>query len=96
MTNYDPLYDILHEAGLRASESKGKERHANNKPFIRQPIFTIQEAVGTGFALGQAIKKIEESTRLSASMARNELLDSIVYIAASIIHTDKQGQANDL
>lgn len=86
--DYGPLYDILHEAGLRASESKGRERHANDKPFTSQPLFTIQDAVGSGFPLGQALKKIQESQRLTPSQARKELLDSIVYIASAIIYND--------
>ena len=86
---YGPLYDILYEAGLRASDSKGKERHANDRPFISQPISSIQDAVGSGFPLGQALKKIQESRRLAPSKARNELLDAIVYIAAAIIYEDR-------
>ena len=86
--DYGALYDILHEAGLRASESKGKERHSNGKAFTSQPLFTIQAAVGTGFPLGQALKKIQESQRLAPSQARRELLDSIVYIASAIIYED--------
>lgn len=86
--DYGPLYDVLHEAGQRAATSKGRERHGNGRAFISQPIFTIQDAVGSGFPLGQALKKIQESQRLSPSYARNELLDSIVYIAAAIIHAD--------
>jgi len=34
---YEPLFNVLMEALRQASCGKGKERHANNKPFIEQP-----------------------------------------------------------
>jgi hypothetical protein len=84
---YKSLKDILNLAYLQASEGKGKERHASGEPFEDQPICSITRKVGIGFCLGQALKKIEESTRLSQYPGREigELLGAINYIAGAII-----------
>jgi len=84
---YKSLKDVLHLAYLQASEGKGKERHASGEPFEDQPICTIARKVGIGFCLGQALKKIEESRRLSQYPGREigELLGAINYIAGAII-----------
>jgi hypothetical protein len=45
---------------------------------------------GSGFALGQAIKKMEESQRLpNKEAAIQELLGAIVYIAGAIIYLEE-------
>ena len=85
---YKSLKEVLHLAYLQASEGKGKERHAKDgQAFEDQPICTIARKVGIGFCLGQALKKIEESTRLSEYPGREigELLGAINYIAGAII-----------
>ena len=86
---YESLAEVLRAAYEQASGGKGKERHANNKPFDEQPIAKIQSLVGPGFALGQAIKKIQESQRMEPEASKRELLGAIVYIAGAIIHKDK-------
>lgn len=86
---YEDLAEILRDAYDQASGGKGKERHANDLPFDEQPIAKIQSLVGSGFALGQAIKKIQESQRMEPEAARKELLGAIVYIAGAIIHLEK-------
>ena len=50
----------------------------------------IQDLVGEGFALGQAIKKMQESQRLSHDAAIRELLGAINYIAGVIIHKERE------
>lgn len=87
---YSELENVLEMALTRAAEGKGKERHANNSPFEEQPIIKIQEVVGAGFALGQALKKIEESTRMPKEKKVPELLDAIVYLAGAICFMDKE------
>jgi len=83
---YTKLSEVFDEAFEQASAGKGKERHASEGvPFEEQPIGTITNYVGLGFPLGQAIKKITESQRLSPDMARAELLGAINYIALAII-----------
>ena len=89
--NYDILRKILDEAYDQAATGKGKERHANGKPWDEQPIAEIGRMVGTGFNTGQAIKKLQESSRMEGETAVRELLGSIVY-AASAIMLIREGQ----
>jgi hypothetical protein len=85
---YDELADVLVEALNQAQSGKGKERHATDKPFTQQPIMTIQGLVGRGYALGQAIKKTQESQRLDDDAAKRELLGAINYLAAAVLSYD--------
>lgn len=88
---YEPLADILDAALDQAQRGKGKERHANNRPFIQQPIMEIGRMVGPGFAIGQAIKKGQEATRLSSGSAQvRELLGAINYLAAAILLIEEE------
>lgn len=82
---YEPLANVLVRALEQSQNGKGKERHANDNSFLDQPICTLQDLYGKGFALGQAAKKMHESQRLPHEMAVKELLGAIVYIAATII-----------
>jgi hypothetical protein len=50
----------------------------------------ICDLVGDGFALGQAIKKIQESQRLPHEAAEKELLGAIVYVAGAVVHLRKE------
>lgn len=81
---YARLRNTLLRAYLQVAEGKGAVRHGSDKPWVEQPMFKIAEVVGTGFHLGQALKKIEESTRLDDEAAVKELLGAITYIAAGI------------
>jgi hypothetical protein len=83
--NYESLSDVLSLAIQQAATGKGKERHATGEPFDKQPICNISRQVGVGFALGQAMKKIQESTRMDKVAGTFELLGAINYIAAAII-----------
>ena len=86
---YGPLADVLKEAFDQAAKGKGAERHADNKPFVDQPIFTVAGRHGVGFLLGQAEKKIGEAEGLNERggppAAVPDLLGAINYIAAAII-----------
>lgn len=84
---YAPLAAVLKEAYDQASKGKGKERHANGRPFIDQPIFQINRAIGSAHgAIYQVAKKAEESAKMSdGQRACKELMGSIVYAAAAII-----------
>jgi len=82
--DYIVLQRVLQDAYLQASEGKGKERYANGRPFDQQPIFNISRMVGDGFAIGQAIKKLDESRGMpNPGDAYRELLGAIVYSAAA-------------
>jgi hypothetical protein len=85
---YRNLKDALDKSYAQASKGKGKERHADDKPFEEQPIFWIEEHFKS-FQLGQAVKKIHESQRLSTDRAIAELQGAIVFLAAKIINLKK-------
>jgi hypothetical protein len=84
LNNYLKLSEILSEAFHQAALGKGRERHAENLPFEHQPIMWIERHF-TSFQLGQAVKKIHESQRISGERAVAELLGAIAYIAAHIL-----------
>lgn len=82
--DYQALRDVLDEAYEQAANGKGKERHANGNAWLNQPIFEIGRMVGVGFNTGQAIKKLQESSRMEPDAAVRELLGTIVYAASAI------------
>lgn len=87
---YDTLSSIFNEALHRASEGKGKDRHANGKPFDEQPIVALNLTLSSQDGpLFQIQKKCAEASRFYASgereRAENELLDCIVYAAGAVI-----------
>lgn len=86
---YGPLASVLQEALNQAQDGKGKERHANDKPFLKQPIMEIGRMVGVGYQTGQAMKKAQEAggmlSRGEPDRAVAELLGAINYLAAAIM-----------
>ena len=86
---YECLAEVLRRAYDQASTGKGNDRHSTGQPFDKQPILTIQGVVGSGFALGQAMKKMEEATRLPPGRDLAELLGAINYIAGAYIHLER-------
>lgn len=58
---YDSLSNVLGAAYHQAARGKGKERHARDKPFDKQPIMEISRMVGPGYTTGQAMKKLQEA-----------------------------------
>lgn len=89
--DYNTLQSILNEAYEQAANGKGKERHANGKPWEKQPIAEIGRMVGVGFNTGQAIKKLQESSRMEPDAACRELLGAIVYAASAIMLIREDG-----
>ncbi len=89
MEDYLPLNYELTQAREQAMHGKGKERHANNKPFDRQPIAEVGRIVGIGFNTGQAMKKAGEATQMHQrgenEKAIHELQGAIVYLASAIM-----------
>ena len=84
---YDSLYKVLLSAYNQASNGKGKERHQLNddEPFENQKICEIARRLSIDYNLGQAVKKIYESKRLTDQRDIAELYGAINYIAAAII-----------
>lgn len=92
LVGYEPLAKVLDEALAQAQSGKGKDRHASGQPFVEQPIVRICEMLGSpDFALGQAIKKLQESKRLATAHARAERLGAINYIVASLLYEEGGG-----
>jgi hypothetical protein len=87
---YEKLADVLLRAYEQASAGKGKDRHANNLPFHLPPMPQICDQVGVGFAMGQAIKKAQESLGLPRERAIAEVLGAINYLAGVVIFMEKQ------
>lgn len=83
---YERLASVLQRAYDQAARGKGKERHANGKPFHKQPMQDLIRLHGIGFATGQASKKASEAPGLP-TMDRQvaELLGAIVYLAGAVI-----------
>lgn len=84
LDHYLCLSNVLSEAFDQAALGKGRERHAEDKPFEEQPIMWIERHFAS-FQLGQAVKKIHESQRLDTDGAVAELLGAIIFISAHII-----------
>lgn len=96
---YEPLASVLQQALDQAQAGKGKERHANGRAFLDQPIMEIGRMVGVGYQTGQAMKKAQEAVgmllRDQPDRAVAELLGAINYMAAAIltIREDEAGEA---
>lgn len=87
---YELLAKTLYRALEQAQNGKGKERHANDKPFARQPILEIGRMVGPGYQIGQAMKKGQEAMRLPTTERQvAELLGAINYLAAAVLLLDE-------
>lgn len=81
---FTPYRATLMRAYKMVAEGKGQQRHGAGRAWNDQPIMTISRAVGSGFAIGQAMKKLEESTRMDDEPAIKELLGAIGYICAAV------------
>jgi len=86
---YFPLFSVLNDALNEAQVGKGAVRHGNGLSFMDQPALTITRAVGLGFPLGQAMKKIQECQRMDTDAAKRELLGAINYLAAAVLFLDE-------
>jgi len=88
---YDELRSILNDAYCFAAEGKGEERHGKGGlSWVDQRHATIAKEIGTGFPIGQAVKKAYESQGLDEEAAKRELLGAITYLA-SAIHAINKG-----
>lgn len=82
---YTKLHDILEEAYDFAAHGKGEQRHGHGRlDWKEQRHAAIGREVGTGFAIGQAVKKSYESEGLDPEPAVRELLGAITYLASAI------------
>lgn len=89
--DYTPLLEALHGAYAQAAEGKGRERHADGRDFLDQPLCRIARHHGVGFATGQAAKKIEEQAGFAEVDRRiAELQGAIVYLAGAILVLEEE------
>lgn len=95
--NYAALVTVLKAAHEQAAFGKGRERHANERGFDRQPIMELGRMFGPGFSAGQAAKKAQEAMgmiqRGDAGAAEAELLGAINYLAACVMLVREQAAA---
>lgn len=88
------LERVLALAFEQSAIGKGKERHGNGKPFVKQPILEIGRMVGIGYQTGQIMKKAQEATTMASrgnhQGAKGELLGIIVYAAAAYLLAEEQ------
>lgn len=91
---YTTLRTILDAAFAHAATGKGKERHARDLPFDKQPMLETTRLVGPGFPLGQAIKKAGEAAgmieRGEYGAAEAECLGAINYLAGAVAWVREQ------
>lgn len=88
--------EVIHQAMLRCFSGKGKERHniEGTVDFMDQPLMEISRRTGIGGPLYQVHKKAYEAHDMvrkgDFERARNELLDIIIYTAATVLLLDEQ------
>lgn len=95
--DYLPLLRTFLGALEQAAYGKGRARHANDLPFIEQPILTMAHMLDSDAGLAQqVIKKTVEARSLPTKQARiNELRGTLVYAAAMILFEEMYGRADD-
>ena len=91
---YEDLLRVLRQAYDQSARGKGRVRHANNKPFARQPIMEHGRIVGPAGTAFQVMKKAGEAMGMSRRDERdkaiNEMLGAIVYAAATVLLLEEQ------
>ena len=98
VAGYEPLARILALAYDQSAKGKGKERHANARPFEKQPIMEIGRMLGSvcDGEMYQIIKKVQEASNMvargNAPAAKAELLGAIVYSAAAYLLIEESEQ----
>lgn len=95
--DYLPLLRTFLGALEQAAYGKGRERHANDLPFIEQPILTMAHMLDSDAGLAQqVIKKTIEARSLPTKAARiSELRGTLVYAAAMILFEEMYGHTDD-
>jgi len=99
---------VLEQVCNQVFKGKGEERHGHGLPLERQPWKTITDNVGSGFVLGQAMKKLielktftpkddtpEEHTRALNAWKR-EALGAVVYTVMAIMYKEYEQQKESI
>ena len=91
---YESLREVLDAAYAQSAYGKGRERHANDRPFDKQPVLEMARMVGVGGPVFQAMKKAQEAVGMAnrgeIDKAIHELLGTIVYAAAAVVLLKEQ------
>lgn len=92
--DYRGLYSVLMDALDQACNGKGKERHANAKPFEAQPMQTHCDSLGSPQGMGyQVMKKTAEAMGMVEPERQiRELLGAINYAAGMIIWINRHNK----
>lgn len=95
--DYLPLLRTFLGALEQAAYGKGRERHANDLPFVEQPILTMAQMLNSDAGLAQqVIKKTIEARGLLTKEARiKELRGAMVYAAAMVLFEELYGLTDD-
>ena len=99
MLDKEHFEKILKDAAAQVFQDKGEERHGHGQKLEHQPWKLITDNVGTGFVVGQAMKKLLELKTFSSSIDgplsnkdylawRREALGVIVYTVMAIMYRD--------
>lgn len=92
--DYLPLLRTFLGALEQAAYGKGRERHANDLPFVEQPILAVARMLNSDAGLAQqVIKKTNEARGLPTKHARiKELRGAMVYAAAMVLFEEMYGK----
>lgn len=86
---YENLRRVLEMAYDQSARGKGKERHANGKPFHKQPTAEHGRIVGPAGPAFQVMKKAGEAVGMANRGERDkavqEMLGAIVYCAFTVL-----------
>lgn len=92
-SGYESLAEMMQRALDQAQYGKGKERHANDRPFTKQSLMNHTRAVGTGYPCGQVMKKAEELhgmvQRGDYDNAIEECKGAAVYLLATAMYIEE-------
>ena len=85
-----PIQEVFDAAIAQVTTGKGQRHGGGEQPFFEQPWFTTTQQVGIGFPLGQAMKKLgESSSKPDAESFETELLGAIAYAAMAYLANKK-------
>lgn len=103
LLEFEHFKQVLDAAYEQVTHGKGKQRHGQDFEFSEQPWKYITDGVGTGFPIGQAIKKLIEvkqyhelklNTEEGLQAWKKEALGAIVYIAMAIMWVENNSLKN--
>ena len=85
-----PLQEAFDAVIAQVTTGKGQRHGGGEQPFFEQPWYTTTQQVGIGFPLGQAMKKLgESSSKPDVESFETELLGAIAYAAMAYIANKK-------